>query len=119
MIEKTLLDYLETALTPVPVYCEVPEIVPETYVIIERTGGNVENHLYESTFAFKSYAPTLLAAATLDEAVCNALLASTSLPLISAARLNSHYNFTDTTTHEYRYQAVFDFVHYKERVNQA
>ena len=112
MIEKTLLDFLTTKLTPTPVYCEVPETVPETYVIIERTGGSMDNYLYESTFAFKSYAPSLLEAATLDASVVDALLTSATLAEISAARLNSHYNFTDTTTHEYRYQAVFDFVHY-------
>ena len=112
MIEKTLLDYLKTALTPVPVYCEVPAEVPAKYVVLERTGGSMENHIYESTFAFKSYAPSMLEAATLDASVVNALLASTSLAVISAARLNSHYNYTDTTTKEYRYQAVFDFVHY-------
>lgn len=111
MIEKTLLDYLIEKLH-IPVFCEVPENVPDTYVILERTGGSVNNHLKESTFAFKSYAPTLLDAATLDASVIDALLASPSLAAISAARLNSHYNFTDTTTHEYRYQAVFDFVHY-------
>lgn len=117
MIEKTLLDYLETQITGVPVYCEVPESVPETYIVIERTGGSMENQLFESTFAIKSYAPSLLAAANLDAAVCDALLTSTSLPSISAARLNSHYNYTDTATKEYRYQAVFEFVHYIERNN--
>lgn len=65
MIEKTLLDYLIEKLH-IPVFCEVPENVPDTYIILERTGGSVNNHLKESTFAFKSYAPTLLDAATLD-----------------------------------------------------
>ena len=31
---------------------------------------------------------------------------------VSACRLNSDYNFTDTTTKHYRYQAVFDLVFY-------
>lgn len=31
---------------------------------------------------------------------------------ISGVSLNSDYNFTDTETKEYRYQAVFDINHY-------
>jgi len=31
---------------------------------------------------------------------------------ISRIKLNSDYNYTDTTTKEYRYQAVFDITHY-------
>ena len=31
---------------------------------------------------------------------------------IAKVDLNTDYNFTDTTTKQYRYQAVFDIVHY-------
>ncbi|SDQ04437.1 hypothetical protein SAMN04487752_0319, partial [Carnobacterium viridans] len=44
----------------------------------------------------------------LKEVVENLIL----LNEISGVRLNSDYNFTDTTTKEYRYQAVFDINHY-------
>ena len=35
-----------------------------------------------------------------------------ALEQIVSVSLNSDYNYTDTTTKEYRYQAVFDIVHY-------
>lgn len=111
MIETVLLDYL-SSIVDVPCFFEVPEQAPETYIIIERTGGNMSNRLYYSTFAFKTYAKSMAEAAALDEVVVNALLASPARDEIAAATLNSHYNYTDTQTKEYRYQAVFDFVHY-------
>lgn len=111
MIEQTLISYLSTALS-VPVSCEVPEVKPASYVVIERTGGYRAEHLNYSTFAIKSYAASLEGAMLLDGEVIEALLAITTLPEIASSRLNSHYNYTDTTTKEYRYQAVFDFVHY-------
>ena len=39
---------------------------------------------------------------------------ATILPTISSAKLNTDYNFTDTTTREYRYQAVYDLTYYRE-----
>ena len=31
---------------------------------------------------------------------------------IASVKLNTDYNFTDTTTKKYRYQAVYDIKHY-------
>ena len=112
MIEAVILDYLSTELNPVPAYMEVPATHPDTFVVITRTGGNIRNHLHESTFAVQSYGPSLYETAALDEQVVEALLAAESLDEISSVRLNSHYNYTDTPTKRYRYQAVFDISHY-------
>ena len=48
----------------------------------------------------------------LNEAVKAAVEAAIELPEISSVQLNSDYNYTDTATKRYRYQAVFDFVYY-------
>lgn len=110
MIEKTVLDYLSDKLT-VPVYMEVPEDVPASYVIIEKTGGGMENQIWTATLAIKSYAASLFNAATLNDAVIDAMLGITDDTNVSKCGLNSDYNFTDTRTKEYRYQAVFDLVY--------
>lgn len=112
MIEKTVLDYLKTQVSPVPVYMEVPKNPPEKMVVLERTGGSVNDHLKRATFAVQSYAGTLYEAAALNETVIDNLLAITTEKEVCASRLNSFYNYTDTTSKRYRYQAVFDFVHY-------
>ena len=55
----------------------------------------------------------MLLAAQLNEEVKEVMMTITILPSISSCRLNADYNFTDTTKKRYRYQAVFDLVHYE------
>ena len=38
------------------------------------------------------------------------------LDSVTRSKLNSDYNFTDTATRKYRYQAVYDITYYKEDV---
>ncbi len=51
-------------------------------------------------------------AAVLNEEVKEAVEGMITLDEVSKVSLNSDYNFTDTTTKEYRYQAVFDINYY-------
>ena len=111
MIEQTVLDYL-TPLLDVAVYMEVPPDPPEAFVAIEKTGSSLRNHIYTSTLAIQSYGPTLLAAATLSEEVKGRMLYGALPDEITRVSLNGDYNFTDTETKRYRYQAVFDITHY-------
>lgn len=111
MIEKTVLDYLDDEL-PVPVYMEVPEYPPKEYIVIEKTSGGVRNHIHYATLAIQSVSESLYLAAGVNEQVKAALEVITDKTEISKCDLNSDYNFTDTTTKKYRYQAVFDLVHY-------
>ena len=53
---------------------------------------------------------TLLQAAELNEQVKDAMEDIVELDSISQAELNTDYNFTDTQTKRYRYQAVYDLV---------
>lgn len=107
-IEKTVLDYLAAQLTPIPVYMEVPEDPPATMVIIEKTGGAERDKIKTATLAIQSYAADLFAASQLNEAVKLAIK-NADITSLFAAKLNSDYNYTDTSTKRYRYQAVFDF----------
>lgn len=114
MIEKTVYDYLTTALN-VPVYMQIPDNPNPTgasYVVIEKTGSSYENHLFTATLAIQSYAPTMYEAACLNEDVKQAMFASVILNEITRIDLNSDYNFTDIETRRPRYQAVFDITHY-------
>lgn len=111
MIEITILEYLANALS-CPVYMMRPENVPDEYVIIEKTGSNKVEHVASATFAFQSYAPTLYAAAQLNEAVKEAVEGAISLPEITKVTLNSDYNFTDPTAKQPRYQAIYEVVYF-------
>jgi hypothetical protein len=111
MIEKIILDYLNETLT-VPAYMEVPEKAPESYVVIEKTGSSEYNHIKEATLAIQSIAPTLYKAACLNEEVKTVMDNADKLADITKSKCNSDYNFTDTSTKSYRYQAVYDISHY-------
>lgn len=107
MIEIIVLDYLNKALS-VPVYMEKPEQEPERYVLLEKTGSSVENHIKSATIAIQSYAGSLYEAAALNEEVKDAMDNIVILNEVMGSDLNSDYNFTDTTKKKYRYQAVYD-----------
>lgn len=111
MIEQIVLTYLSTALS-VPVFAEVPTAPGKSFVVIEKTGSGNTNHISSAMIAVQSYADTLLGAAQLNEAVKEAMENLTDLDSIGRCKLNTDYNFTDTASKRYRYQAVFDITHY-------
>lgn len=116
MIEATVIDYLST--TDVPCFAERPEVEPaRPYLVIEKTGSSLENHLASATIAIQSWAQTLYEAAALNEEVKAMMEFITDLPCISACRLSSDYNFTSTALKAYRYQAVFILTYYEEETN--
>lgn len=112
MIEELLLNGLEPLL-PGLVFLKRPKNPPEQFVLFEKTGSGENNQLPNATIAFQSYAPTLYEAAKLNEQLKSAIkqLSMTS-QRISKVKLNTDYDFTDTETKEYRYQAVFDIFYY-------
>ena len=111
MIETTVLNYLTSALS-VPCYMEMPEDLPASFVVIEKTGTSVTNKIEKATFAIQSYAQSLYGAASLNELVKAAMDAIIELDSVSRSELNSDYNYTDTALKAYRYQAVYVITHY-------
>ncbi|MCH3961130.1 MAG: hypothetical protein LKE48_03225 [Solobacterium sp.] len=113
MIEKTVLDYMNSKLQ-VKAYMERPEKPEQSYVLIEVTSAGDEEHIKNVTIAIQSYATSLYKAADLNDSVVKAMEDIDTLTNISRCSLNTFYNFTNTTTKEYRYQAVFDLVYMEE-----
>lgn len=115
MIEKTVLDYLTTCFTgtggTIPVYMEMPVEMPATFILVEKTGSGRDNHINRATFALQSYAPSLYEAATLNETVKAFMDAMPDSCDVFRSKLNSDYNFTDTSLKRYRYQAVYDLTY--------
>lgn len=112
MIESTVRKYLETELN-VPTYLEHEDDMPSEYIMIERTGGSITNHLKGCTLAVQSISFSMHKSALLNEKVKDAMLELPGTNNVAACKLNSDYNFTDTTTKQYRYQAVFNLTHYE------
>ena len=113
MIEAVLISYLQGKTSAGNnVFAEVPKNPTSSYIIIEKTGSNTDNRITTATVAVQSYAGSLLAAASLNEEVKEAMDGSPVEDDIASCRLNSDYNFTDPTSKQYRYQAVFQITHY-------
>ena len=115
MIEKTILDYLNGLPdAPATALAEIPPggITPPCWIIQRTGGGTIEGHVGTAMVAIQSYGATLYDAAALNEALKAAMAAMPALDDVASVRLNSDYNFTDTTKRVYRYQAVFDIIHY-------
>lgn len=115
MIEIIVRKFLESKMS-VPVLMEVPKSTVSQFVIIERTGGAQENFISSAVITIQSYAATMQEAAELNEEVKRWMLDGLdgliTLDEVSSVNLNSDYNYTDTTSKRYRYQAVFDITHY-------
>lgn len=111
MIEITIKEFLDDRLS-VQVFLERQDEMPSSFVLFEKTSGGKRNQLSSSTFAFQSYGKSMYEAAKLNEELKEAVEDMIVLNEISGIKMNSDYNYTDTTTKEYRYQAVFDINHY-------
>ena len=112
MIEKIIYDYLKSKLT-IPVCMEMPEKPSIPMILIEKTAGGMDDHVYEATIAIQSYGKTLYKSAEINEMVKNTMLDAIELDKVSEVKINSDYNFTDTERKLYRYQAVFDIKYLK------
>lgn len=95
-------------------YMEEPVKKPSEYVLIEKTGSSdAGDGLYSSLYAFKSYSTSMNKASRLDDKVKAAVLGMPqNVPGVTDVTLNGDYNFTDTETKRYRYQAVFEITHF-------
>lgn len=118
MIEETIRTYLNEALNaPAELVKPTDQGITE-FVLIEKTGSSRENYINRATIVIQSYSDTLYGAMSLNEAVKDAMLGDgvTTFGIayscdVAKCSLNSDYNYTDTTTKQYRYQAVFDLVY--------
>ena len=111
MIEAAMRTFLEEQLN-VPTFLEHEKTMPSEYIIIEKTSGSSSNFIFTSTLAIQSISSTMAKASKLNEKV-KALLLMNVPKSVSSCKLNSDYNFTDTETKQYRYQAVYDVTHYE------
>lgn len=109
MIEEIIINHLQKTLA-VPVSIEKPKNLKK-FILIDKTGGGEKDKIKTATIAIQSYDETLYLAARLNEEVKAAMEDMKLETNISGVRLNTDYNFTDTETKEYRYQAIYDLTY--------
>lgn len=110
MIEIIILKYL-TEKMDVPVSMDKTDRDVKRYILVERTGSSRSNFINTATFVFQSYAESKYEAAKLNEELKLNMDNIIELPQISRSALNSDYDYTNTQTKEYRYQAVYNIVY--------
>lgn len=115
-IEQFVIDYLERTLG-ISAYGQIPENPnpsddPQDFIVVQLTGSTMADHLWESTLAIQSYSDTLAKASRLNSRAVRAMLDIISEKEISRSYLNSAYEYTDESTKQPRYQAVFVLNHY-------
>lgn len=114
MIELDIMAYLAER-CGVSAYLEEPADPPSRYILVERTGHSGDEKLASAMLIVQSYAPSLLKAAELSALARKAMYhAAEELSQITRCKCTGDYNFTDTQTHRYRYQAVYDITYYEE-----
>lgn len=113
MIETLLIKYLQLN-TGLFVSDEVPgSPKPQEYIIVQRTASGRSDLIDSATYAIQSYSRrSKLRAAQLNELVKRIMDEFEADPKISECSLNSDYDYTNTATKEYRYQAVYNIVHF-------
>lgn len=112
MIEVDIKKFIDNNLD-YPALMEKPGNLTGSCYVIEKLGGGQDEHIDTATVAVQTYAPSLYGAASASETMINAMLNDfVALPNISKVELNSSYNYPDTQTKHYRYQAVFEIYYY-------
>lgn len=113
----TILEYVVKYLDknlPEPVRIKKPEKAPERYILVEKTGFDIENYINRATIVIETYAESLYAAEELSIAVRKKLNEMADNINISAVSLDTDYPNSDADRKENRYQAVYKITHYLE-----
>lgn len=114
MIEITLRDYLKKTLPDTEVYTEREKSMPESFLLLEKTGETESDFIYQATVSIKAVSKkSMYNAMALSRQVIHAMRSSTTLSDVSGVRQVGEMNYTDTERKEYCYQSAFQ-VYYME-----
>lgn len=105
MIEQIIFNYLKEKLD-VNVSFEYKN--EDECVIIGKSRSGRNNHVNSATLFLQSYSTSRYKASLLNEKVKEAMDNLVELDIISYSKLNTDYDYTDTSIKKYRYQAVYD-----------
>lgn len=91
---------------------EVPEIRPDEFVSVQRTGGPEERFSSSPTFAVQAWAKTRRRAAELMRQVNNALMGLMAFDCVFGVDIEKSYRWPDPESGHERYQTVVNMTIY-------
>lgn len=107
IIEKLVIDYLETCNLGVNVYAETPVDPEDYYILVRRSGGSQADYIRDYTIHTEVFGKNKLRAAEIHEAVIAAMLEMRDHTEVFRCNLNSDYDATLPSMKAYRYQALW------------
>lgn len=118
MIELDIKKFIEDEFE-YPAFMERPQTAIDTFFVIEKISGSRDEQIDFARVAVQTYAPSLYQAATLCDRLNDAMMTDfVALPNITNVKINSTYNYTDTTVKKYRYQTLFEIYYYGGNANE-
>lgn len=110
MIIQDLVLFLNEKMS-VGVYTEQPEQLTG-YILLDQTGSSRKDFIVTTTIAIQSYGDSLYNAMLLNEALKEAMVDFQAEPNVTRVELQTDYNYTNTASKQYRWQAVYLITHY-------
>lgn len=114
LIEQIVIDHLKSELKIDDVYAEVPEIAPDSFVLITVIDRRKKNFIDSITMEFHSYAPSKAEAAALDTSVRKSVERLISRDDISSCRLGGGDDDPDVWLNKYKYRSYYNIVYYDD-----
>ena len=109
-IENYVVEELNKMLE-VPVFGEDPEEKPSEYVLTQLVGRLEKNFIVTDSIAFKCHSDSKAEALELNEVIQDNVKKLIESSRISAIKLKSSYETTDTNMKRCRYQTIFDITY--------
>ena len=118
IIEEVLIKYLtDASIVGSSVYAMTPkQPLDGDYIVIDKTGSAYQNGISRATVAIQSISSeSLYKASQINEDVIGAMeYFPANVTNVFGCHLQSDYNFTNTATKQYRYQAVYEITYKRE-----
>lgn len=109
MFETIVKEYLDTAFAEsgIPVYLEIPNDLPEKFIVFQRMDIGKENHIDAITLEFSAYADSKYDAALLDESLREAMDELHNTTDITC-HLGGGNDNQDSVLKKYRFRSYFN-----------
>lgn len=113
MIEEIILKYIKSKLN-IPAFLVAPSDKPSKYITIRKSASSGDRFIENAMIIFYCISQeSLFEASQINSELKKALY---DMPYevnnVSGVYINSDGNFTDTTTKEYRYQAIYEVIYH-------
>ena len=114
MIEAKIIDFLKNTAGITNVFAELPEDVPDEFVILTLMERSTKNFITTATFNLYSYAEGKVRAIQLDASVRASMRLFEGMSDISSCKQTNGADVPDVWLNKYRYSSTYNIVYYDD-----